>query len=153
MSLVRSLCSDLRESGDGLLDLPTLLDPLVVRLARRGRITSRVLTTGGRIQIEGRRALLVAEICREALTNVIRHAHATDVVVRVMHRGTHFSMSVGDNGRGFPAAAIEGRGAFGVIGMRERAQALRGFLQILREDERTIVSVSAPLRSSDVLAP
>lgn len=149
LRLVRTLCTELRDTGEGLLDVASLVEPVVHALARRGHLTSRVLTAGGGIQIEGRRALLVTEICREAVMNVIRHAGASSVTVRIMRRGAYFSVSITDDGKGFDRRALESRDAFGVMGMRERAEVLGGSLQILREDDRTVVSLSAPLREAD----
>ena len=149
LKLVRTLCAELRDTGDGLLELTRLIEPTVHALARRGHLTSRVLTTGGRIQIEGRRALLVTEVCREAVTNVLRHAGATSVTVRIMRRGAYFSVSIRDDGRGFRPESLESRDAFGVMGMRERAQVLGGSLHFAREDDHTVVSLSAPLRATN----
>jgi signal transduction histidine kinase len=152
LRLVRTLCAELRDTGDGLLELTRLIEPTVHALARRGHLTSRVLTTGGRIQIEGRRALLVTEVCREAVTNVLRHAGASTVTVRIMRRGAYFSVSIRDDGKGFRPEALESRDAFGVMGMRERAQVLGGSLNITREDGHTVVSLSAPLRATNTSA-
>lgn len=145
LRMVHSLCSELRSAPAGVIDLASLIEPMTLTLARRWRLASRVVTVGGRIRVEGRRALLVGDICREALTNVIRHAEATAITVRVMRRGPYFSVSVRDNGRGFSRAAIEHHNSFGVLGMRERAQALGGVLEITREDDHTVISVCAPL--------
>jgi signal transduction histidine kinase len=153
LQLVRTLCAELRDTGDGLLELSRLIEPTVHALARRGNLTSRVLTTGGRIQIEGRRALLVTEVCREAVTNVLRHAEAHTVTVRIMRRGAYFSVSIRDDGKGFDPQALESRDAFGVMGMRERAQVLGGSLQITRDDGQTVVSLSAPLRVASHSSP
>jgi signal transduction histidine kinase len=153
LRLVRTLCAELRDTGDGLLELTRLIEPTVHALARRGQLTSRVLTTGGRIQIEGRRALLVTEVCREAVTNVLRHADASTVTVRIMRRGAYFSVSIRDDGKGFCPEQLESRDAFGVMGMRERAQVLGGSLHITREDDHTVVSLSAPLRATNGVSP
>lgn len=145
LGMVHALCSELRNAPAGVIDLASLLEPLTLSLTRRWRLKGRVITVGGRVRIDGRRALLLSEICREAVTNVIRHAEATSLTVRVMRRGPYFSVSVRDNGRGFAREAIERQNSFGVLGMRERAQALGGVLEITREDEYTVVSVCAPL--------
>ena len=84
---------------------------------------------------------------------VLRHAQATTVTVRLMRRGAYFSLSIRDDGKGFSPEALESRDAFGVMGMRERAQVLDGSLQIAREDDHTVVSLSAPLRASNGTPP
>jgi PAS domain S-box-containing protein len=73
--------------------------------------------------------ITVYRIVQECLTNVVKHAHATHVdvsVIRWSGGGDRVEVTVRDNGRGLadPAAA-EGR-RFGLMGMRERAEALGG---------------------------
>ena len=66
-------------------------------------------------------------IVQEALTNVVRHAQARTVKVGLDYAGRSLTVSVTDDGRG---AAGPGRTApgFGIVGMRERAQACGGTL-------------------------
>ncbi len=60
-------------------------------------------------------------IFQEALTNVARHAKATQVRVSLdVHDGA-LHMQVHDNGQGIRAAAVSGKGSLGLTGMRERA--------------------------------
>jgi signal transduction histidine kinase len=74
-----------------------------------------------------------AEVCvyrivQEALTNVARHSGARTVTVTLTREPGTLSLVVDDDGRGLDARAIDtasGRG-LGLIGMRERAQALSG---------------------------
>ena len=71
--------------------------------------------------------LTAYRIVQEALTNVIRHSHATTVDVTVRAEGEQLAVSVADNGCG--ASAIEGGpSGLGLLGMRERTQAAGGTL-------------------------
>ncbi len=83
-------------------------------------------------------------IATEALTNVVRHSHATRVKVVIRQQGDGVVLDVRDDGTGFdPGAAATG---FGLRGMRERAERLGGTLVIQsRPDEGTFVQVEAPL--------
>jgi signal transduction histidine kinase len=65
-------------------------------------------------------------IVQEALTNVLRHAHARAVSVVVRADDDMLTITIADDGSG-PAAPTNGSGA-GVRGMRERAEALGGTL-------------------------
>ena len=70
----------------------------------------------------------VLRVVSEALANVGKHAHATDVEVSLTSSARVMRLEVSDNGRGFnPRARTAG---FGLLGMRERAQALGGRLRI-----------------------
>jgi signal transduction histidine kinase len=73
---------------------------------------------------------------REALTNVEKHAHATEVTLLLKAGAKHLWIIVADNGTGFDvsgaeAAAARARGSgFGLGGMHERVQRLGGSLTV-----------------------
>ena len=69
-------------------------------------------------------------VLQEALTNVLRHAGPTDVVLRLVSSGAALDLSVEDAGpgRGRPATAVAGSG-HGLVGMRERVALYAGDLQ------------------------
>lgn len=66
-------------------------------------------------------------LLQEALTNIARHADASQVRVRLQHHGAHLRLLVRDNGRG---AAQPQRPGVGLYSMRERARSLGGELRI-----------------------
>jgi two-component system sensor histidine kinase UhpB len=68
-------------------------------------------------------------IVQEALSNAVRHASATRIAIRLGIKGDTLGLAVSDNGVGMPATT-ERSGRFGLIGMRERAEALGGSLRI-----------------------
>ncbi len=75
------------------------------------------------------RTLAVFRVVQEALTNVGRHAHASEAEVDVAAKDGTLLVRVTDNGRGFdPAGARKGR--LGLVGMRERARGNGGSLRI-----------------------
>ena len=85
-------------------------------------------------------------IFQETLTNVIRHAGATEVTVRLREADGRLCLEVQDNGRGIERADISNNKSMGLLGMRERAALLGGFFKIGRIPRRkgTRVSVSIP---------
>jgi len=89
-------------------------------------------------------------VVQEALTNVMRHARASAVWVRVLRRQDVLEFSVDDNGRGFEQAAahrdlIEGK-SLGLLSMDERVTLLGGHLKIRSGiGQGTRVSVRIPL--------
>jgi signal transduction histidine kinase len=61
-------------------------------------------------------------IFQEALTNIVRHAHATEVHITLAHSAnSDLVLEVCDNGRGITDDQIANRQALGLLGMRERA--------------------------------
>ncbi|HKH43695.1 MAG TPA: GAF domain-containing sensor histidine kinase [Thermoanaerobaculia bacterium] len=69
-------------------------------------------------------------VVQEAVTNVVRHAAATRIDVLVERRDGRVLAMVEDNGNGFVPATAGERERLGLIGMRERAEALGGTLTI-----------------------
>ncbi len=84
-------------------------------------------------------------ILQEALTNVIRHAQASSVVIRLDLSGDPLTLDVVDNGRGITQDEIDFPKSLGVLGMRERAAAVGGTVEFGAGDDRgTVVRVSLP---------
>lgn len=79
---------------------------------------------------EGPLATAVFRIFQELLSNVARHAQATQVQVRISATASDLTLRVKDNGRGAPPSAFERPDAWGVMGMRERAGHFGGWLHI-----------------------
>jgi len=83
----------------------------------------------------------IALVLREAVTNIHRHAHATQASVSVSCEDEMLQMRICDNGRG--GLAAHGNG---VSGMRERVRALGGTLAIDSPPRRgTVLSVRVPI--------
>jgi PAS domain S-box-containing protein len=99
------------------------------------------------IRLSPERSTAVFRIIQEALTNVARHAGASEVRVSVRkHRG-QLILELRDNGRGIADAQANRPGSFGVLGMRERAQYLGGELSIKgTPGQGTTLILSLPLR-------
>jgi two-component system sensor histidine kinase UhpB len=77
----------------------------------------------------------VLRVIQEALTNVFRHAKATQVKIAMEAKDTHFKLRIGDNGRGMPISqARSGPKALsfgvGIPAMRARLQQMGGALEI-----------------------
>src|SRR5436309_3696069 len=120
---------------------PTILDDLGLKPAiefladgiskRTGRPVTVSGSTGGRLS--GPVETAMYRIVQEALTNVAKHAQATQAVVNLERRPDALVCSIADNGRGFDARARSARmhsEGLGLIGMRERAASLGGTLSI-----------------------
>jgi signal transduction histidine kinase len=105
-----------------------------------------VVAVEGTFPLELSRATALYRICQEALNNVVKHAGATGVGVRMRWVGDDLVLSISDTGNGFVAEAHgDGHGGFGLHSMRERAELLGGKLQIFtKRDEGTTVVVTLP---------
>jgi PAS domain S-box-containing protein len=97
--------------------------------------------------------LALFRIYQELLQNVVRHANASEVRIQFKISPEHVELAVRDNGRGFelPDAWVEmaRRGHFGLVGIRERADAVGGTSKIISyPGHGTHVRVTIPLNSN-----
>jgi len=95
-------------------------------------------------EADGPLSQTIYRVIQEALTNVLRHARANAVHVAVVIKDGEAIVEISDDGTGFPAERMFGRG---LTGMLERARALSGTLELLREDGRTCVRCRLPAGS------
>lgn len=75
-------------------------------------------------------ATAIFRICQESLTNIARHAQATEARIQLAVEGEWLSLSITDNGKGISAEALANTRSLGVVGMRERARMTGGDLVI-----------------------
>lgn len=106
----------------------------------------RIHTTDLRYRLLSRRQVeyLLAWVC-EALTNVNRHARASQVHITWRSEGVAYALSVEDNGIGFDPALAPAPGHYGIRNLRKRASQLGGCVHIVsRLGEGTRVELKAP---------
>lgn len=86
-------------------------------------------------------------ITQEALTNIARHAEATEAWVSLRVEGERLQLEIADNGKGLPAEGTSKPVSLGLVGMRARARQLEGELRIENRKEGGLrIHVEAPLR-------
>ena len=86
-------------------------------------------------------------MAQEAIHNVKKHAGARHLFVQLEYGPAQIALEVRDDGRGFaPTGKLESPpGHYGVTGMRERAAAIGGTLEISSEPgSGTVIRLSAP---------
>jgi signal transduction histidine kinase len=87
-------------------------------------------------------------IFQETLTNVMRHARASRVEVRLAEQNGDIVLEVKDNGRGISDAEIHNFKSIGLLGMQERATLLGGKVSWQgRPGQGTVVAVRIPRRA------
>jgi signal transduction histidine kinase len=143
---VRQISSELR---------PPVLDHLGLREAIQWEATKFEARTGIRCRMtwemktepaDRTRQLAMYRILQEALTNVVRHAHAGAVRINVRGRGRLVTLTIRDNGRGITKDQLSSVDSIGLLGMGERARLLGGRLSITGSRGRgTTVTVTVPM--------
>jgi len=75
----------------------------------------------------------ILRIAQEAIQNVKKHAAATHLFVQLEYRPDAIALDVRDDGRGFVPTAASNAGHYGLTGMRERAAAIGGTIEVTSE--------------------
>lgn len=82
------------------------------------------------IEPSSEQRLLLFRIAQEALQNIIKHALATEIAIRLASTDQHYIMTITDNGKGFDMANMKDKASLGLTNMQERAAMLNGTLTI-----------------------
>jgi two-component system, NarL family, sensor histidine kinase UhpB len=127
---VRRISSDLRPLILDDLGLNAAIESLARDASRRMGIEVTVRLGEEDPPVDDRVAIAVYRMVQEALTNVGRHARATDVRIELKVDGADLVLRVHDNGIGFPDRTGPQEDRFGLLGIRERAYMLGGQLVI-----------------------
>jgi len=145
VKMVRRIATELRPPILDQLGLPAAVEWLAQDFSRRTaiRCETAIMPTDGAISQELATALF--RIVQEGLTNISRHARASLVQIGLGIKGDCVTLEISDDGRGITEAATTGPGSLGILGMRERAAALGGVLEVVpREGGGTRVTAWFP---------
>ena len=118
-------------------------------LSKRG-IDVEIRVTGSEMKLPHYSETMLFRIAQEALTNVVKHAEASQVIVELSSTTLSVIMRVKDNGKGFDSESVLTNSnlqqSLGVHSMSERAMLLGGTFRIESEiGKGTLVSVEIPL--------
>lgn len=87
----------------------------------------------------------ILRVAQEAIQNVKKHAGAAHLRVQLEYGPAHIALEVRDDGRGLPSVPHSEPGHYGLTGMRERAAAIGGTLEVTGESgQGTVVRLQAP---------
>jgi signal transduction histidine kinase len=144
---LHAIISDLRPASLDELGLRPALEALLERRRQHSGLDIAVeLGLGDGVDLPPELESTVYRLVQEALTNVVKHAHAHSARVAVTATAAGVSIEVADDGVGFSPAAITG--GFGLEGMRERVYLVGGTLTVRSGEHGTLVAAELPLRAA-----
>ena len=121
----------------------------VRKFASEGPTRADLRVSGTLREISSYAQTALLRICQESLTNVRKHARATEVELHLEFDSEFIRLSISDNGVGIlsgKGAEETGEGGFGIKGMEQRANLLRGVLKISKGiNKGTRVEVTIPV--------
>jgi len=133
---------------------PALLDKLGIIEAIKWQSREFEKRTGIRIEfnlpegvsLPSKTAIALFRIYQESLTNIARHAGATNVSCVMKKNNRELVFTVSDDGKGFDVSAIEKKQSLGLLSMKERTVMIGGKFEIKRNQDKGVsVMVILPL--------
>lgn len=144
---IRTIINNLRPA---VLDLglTAAIEWQVNEFRRRSGIACDLVMGAEEFAVDNERATTLFRILQESLTNVIRHANATHVLVEVHNEGGKLAMKITDNGIGIYPETRKTANSFGLVGMEERVYGLNGTFRISSAPGKgTMLTIYIPLKT------
>lgn len=147
IEVVRDLAASLRPAP---LDMGAIsaLEWLADEFFTNTGVRCQLDVTAQNVVLDDTCSTAIFRLAQESLTNVARHAQASQVVIGLKREGGNVILEVRDNGKGFNAAESRPK-SFGLVGMRERTNMLGGQLTVCSGPKGgTTVRACIPISSS-----
>ena len=150
VAATRRISADLRPLLLDDLGFSAAVEWLASNFSERSGIPCEFAANTADIELPDPQATAVFRMLQECLTNIARHAHATQVEINLESDERELAVSVRDNGCGFDPSAPRKSTSFGLLGLRERANLLDGRVIITSTPgQGTLVDIRVPTKSAD----
>ena len=141
---VRRITGRLRPGMLDDLGLAAAIEWQVEQFAARTGISCELKMNRDDFGFDERRSISIYRIIQEALTNVSRHAEASNVLVSLLQNDGEIRLEIRDDGKGFQSA--EKQHTYGLLGIKERAHILGGKVDIASKAGcGTLITANIPL--------
>jgi PAS domain S-box-containing protein len=152
VNTIRRISSDLRPVLLDDLGLAAAIEWHLSEFGKRSGIKTEFFTLESTIEIPRAIATGLFRIYQESITNIARHAEATEVMVELFIEDRVVTMAIADNGKGFDVTSIGRKKTLGVLGMQERTVMMGGTFRIKRNPAKGMkVEVHVPVLQDEVL--
>ncbi|SDD84709.1 PAS domain S-box-containing protein [Cupriavidus sp. YR651] len=143
---LRRIAADLRPPILDDLGLGAALEWMAEGFEQRYGIPVKCAVNTDALHLTDLAAISLYRVTQEALTNVARHAKASEVSVRLLVDERYMYLRIHDDGVGLPEDAKRRPDSFGLLGMRERILQLGGTLSIYsKSGDGVTIAVKVPL--------
>ncbi len=130
VGMIQNICMDLRPAMLDDFGLVATLEWYIHESEKRLKIPIQFEVDHVPESLDDEISVAIYRMTRECLTNIARHARATEVGIRFFGDGHWLSLVVRDNGCGMAPGVAESPTSFGLSQLRERASTLGGFAQV-----------------------
>lgn len=130
---LRKISTELRPSILNTLGLFPSIKWLAAEFERKNKIKCNAQVTGNDQEFAENISICFFRICQESLTNISKHAEATEVDISIAQSEGELKLKIADNGKGISSSKLENPFSMGLLGMRERANIIGGTLIVTSE--------------------
>ena len=149
LNTVRRLASEVRPMALDELGLVEAIEWQALQFETRTGIAVEYQCPLEKVDLNSEQSTALFRILQEALTNILRHAQATEVTISMKQECGEFFLAIKDNGRGITESEKSGAHSLGLLGMRERAHLIGAQIDITGiEGKGTLVAVRIPISES-----
>ena len=146
ITTVRRIAAELRPGVLDDLGLVAAIEWQIEQFQSRSGLKCHWTNNAKEIELDREKATAVFRILQEILTNVLRHAGATNVYVKLGRTKHYLEVEVKDDGRGITESQRLNSRSLGLLGMKERALLVGGDVRVTgKEGTGTTVVVRVPL--------
>jgi PAS domain S-box-containing protein len=146
ITTVRRIAAELRPGVLDDLGLVAAIEWQIEQFQSRSGLKCHWTNNAQEIELDREKATAVFRILQEILTNVLRHAGATNVYVKLGRTKHYFEVEVKDDGRGITESQRLNSRSLGLLGMKERALLVGGDVRVTgKEGAGTTVVVRVPV--------
>lgn len=112
------------------------------------RISCSLQIDGNEQVLDESKIVVLYRITQESLTNITRHAKPDEVAISIVFNEEYVTIEIADDGQGFDPGKLMSRKSFGMMGMKERALAVGGKVEISSATSKgTRVTARIPIKS------
>ena len=148
IATIQRIASELRPGVLDDLGLVAAVEWQVEQFQSRTGLKCHWTNTANEVELDREKSTAVFRILQEILTNVLRHAQATNLYVKLSRTRQHLELEVKDDGCGITTIQKINSRSLGLLGMKERARLVGGDVQITgKKGQGTTVLVRVPLRA------
>ena len=141
----RRIMTDLRPEILDVLGIKDALKQHLTKFAERNELKCTFEDKSSFFELDAQQSLTLFRILQESLTNIVKHAKASEVRVKLLQTNDSLQLTISDNGIGFNSQSAAKMESYGLIGMKERAFLINGNLTVTsKKNAGTTIKIEIP---------
>ena len=141
----RRIMTDLRPEILDVLGIKDALKQHLTKFAERNELKCTFEDKSSFFELDAQQSLTLFRILQESLTNIVKHAKASEVRVKLLQANDSLQLTISDNGIGFNSQSAAKMESYGLIGMKERAFLINGNLTVTsKKNAGTTIKIEIP---------